>query len=108
MAYQENVKPLIGDDHSINTFDGKTDQTQFKNSSIEQIPFSRCVPGPLSLRRGYYNNVAGETIRGQNGSVGVTQLLHIQDGASSIDHPSIQLMVGDPAPYKVTKDNTGN
>ena len=58
-------KPAIGDDNSINTFDGKTDQIHgqvnavgtgkekaFASQTIApQIPFSKCIPGPLSLRR---------------------------------------------------------
>ena len=59
------LRPLIGDDNSINTFDGKTDQIHgqkqafgtgkekvFSSQTIApQIPFSKCIPGPLSLRR---------------------------------------------------------
>lgn len=58
-------QPLISDDGSINSFKGKTDQIQgqqqaygsgqekvFSSQTITpQIPFSKCVPGPLSLRR---------------------------------------------------------
>ena len=52
-------KRLIGDDNSINSFDGKTDQIhgQFDSDAPDlvlsdqeiapQIPFSRCVPGPV-------------------------------------------------------------
>jgi hypothetical protein len=58
-------KVAIGDDNSINTFDKKTDQIHGQASAFgtgkekvfasqtitPQIPFSKCIPGPLSLRR---------------------------------------------------------
>ena len=89
-------KRLIGDDNSINSFDGKTDQIhgQFDSAAPDpvlsaqeiapQIPFSRCVPGPLSLR---------VRARGFNGTLG-----------DAIDYTSI----ASPPAYSVTKDNTGN
>ena len=90
-------KRLIGDDNSINSFDGKTDQIHgqvvqrgveqtpvYSNQQIApQIPFSRCVPGPLSLR---------VRTRGMG-------LL-----ADAFDYTSI----ASPPAYSVTKDNTGN
>ena len=88
-------KRLIGDDNSINSFDGKTDQIhgQFDSGAPDlvlsaqeiapQIPFSRCVPGPLSLR---------VRARGMG-------LL-----ADAFDYTSI----ASPPAYSVTKDNTGN
>ena len=91
-------KPLIGDDNSINSFDGKTEQihglsaTQgveqgptFANQEIApQIPFSRCVPGPLSLR--------------------VRSMKVSDTAADAVDYDSIRSAPG----YSVTKDNTGN
>jgi hypothetical protein len=44
------AKPLIGDDNSINSFDGKSDQFT-KDASVEQVPFILGIPGPMSLRR---------------------------------------------------------
>ena len=91
-------KRLIGDDNSINSFDGKTDQihgqvvqrgveqsTVYSNQEIApQIPFSRCVPGPLSLR-----------VR-TRGGMGVL--------TDALDYTSI----ASPPAYSVTKDNTAN
>ena len=91
-------KRLIGDDNSINSFDGKTDQihgqvaqrgveqtTVYSNQELApQIPFSRCVPGPLSLR-----------VRSAGG------FETLDDGT---DYTSIRT----PPAYSVTKDNTGN
>jgi len=68
-------KRLIGDDNSINTFDGKTDQihgqtaafgvskdTAFASQEITtQIPFSKCIPGPLSLRTRFQTTAATTT-----------------------------------------------
>jgi hypothetical protein len=90
-------KRLIGDDNSINTFDGKTDQihgqtaafgvskdTTFASQAIApQIPFSRCVPGPLSLRTRFQTTSATDA------------------GAAS---PGSATSPG----YSVTKDNTNN
>jgi hypothetical protein len=87
---------LIADDNSINTFNGKTDQIHgqvavrgveqgptFQNQEITpQIPFSRCVPGPLSLR-----------VR--------------TSGTESTDAENYASIRSAPA-YSVTKDNTGN
>ena len=90
-------KRLIGDDNSINSFDGKTEQIhgQVATQGVEQgpifqgqqiapqIPFSRCVPGPLSLR-----------VR----TAGTATLSDaFTDGAFRT-----------PPAYSVTKDNTGN
>ena len=90
-------KRLIGDDNSINTFDGKTDQihgqtaafgvskdTAFASQEIApQIPFSRRVPGPLSLRTRFQTTAATTT------------------GAAT---PGSETSPG----YSVTKDNTNN
>ena len=91
-------KRLIGDDNSINSFDGKTDQihgqvvqrgveqsTVLSNQEIApQIPFSRCVPGPLSLR--VRSPAAADVLSDAQ-----------TDGA-----------IRTPPAYSVTKDNTGN
>jgi len=96
-------KRLIGDDNSINSFDGKTDQIhgQFDSDAPEihdnainiapQIPFSRCVPGPLSLRQrlNARNLIGGIGYYGSEGGDDDTQ-------------------IGTSPAYSVTKDNTGN
>lgn len=96
-------KRLIGDDNSINSFDGKTDQIhgQFVGSTRDepdnavniapQIPFSRCVPGPLSLRQRLNSRtlIAGTGYYGSEGGDDDTQ-------------------IGTSPAYSVTKDNTGN
>ncbi len=90
-------KRLIADDNSINSFDGKTDQvhgqvaaygvtkdTAFSSQEIApQIPFSRCVPGPLSLRTRFQTTAATTS------------------GAAT---PGSSTSPG----YSVTKDNTNN
>jgi hypothetical protein len=96
-------KRLIGDDNSINSFDGKTDQIhgQFDSAAPDpvysaqqiapQIPFSRCVPGPLSLRQRMNSRslLTGTSYYGAGGGDDDTQ-------------------IGITPPYVVTKDNTGN
>ncbi len=91
-------KRLIGDDNSINSFDGKTDQIHgqlsqygvsgdpvFSNQEFApQIPFSRCVPGPLSLRQ----------------RINTTSVVDADAATEGAIRTS-------PA-YSVTKDNTGN
>jgi len=89
-------KRLIGDDNSINSFDGKTDQIhgQFDSAAPDpvfsaqeiapQIPFSRCVPGPLSLRQ----------------RINTTSVVDADAATEGAIRTS-------PA-YSVTKDNTGN
>ena len=98
-------KRLIGDDNSINSFDGKTDQIhgQFDSDAPEtvlsyqiippQIPFSRCVPGPLSLR--LRAQVGGKL--GGDGYYGI--------GTAGGDTDT---QIGIQPAYSVTKDNTGN
>ena len=95
MAHQ----PPVGDDYSINTFVGKTGQIQgqvvaqgvtqdtaYSGQEIApQIPFSRCVPGPLSLRTRFQPSAT------------VT-------GAGGADTPGSSTSPG----YSVTKDNKGN
>ena len=96
-------KRLIGDDNSINSFDGKTDQIhgQFDTAAPDpsdnavniapQIPFSRCVPGPLSLRQRLNSrNLIGAT--GYYGSEGGDD----------------DTQIGTSPAYSVTKDNTSN
>ncbi len=100
-------KPLIGDDHSINSFNGKTDQIhgQFDSAAPDpvltgqaiapQIPFSRCVPGPLSLRQRIQATpkIGGGALYGS----GAAQTTHDND-----------TQIGTSPAYSVTKDNTGN
>ncbi len=90
-------KRLIGDDNSINSFDGKTEQIhgQVATQGVEQgpifqsqqitpqIPFSRCVPGPLSLRVRFV-------------------------GAAALADAHTDGAIRSPPAYSVTKDNTGN
>ena len=89
---------MIGDDNSINSFDGKTDQVQgqqaqygvsgdptYSNQAITpQLPFSRCVPGPLSLRQRFNTNANATSDSTTDGAIRTS-----------------------PA-YSVTKDNTAN
>ena len=98
-------KRLIGDDNSINSFDGKTDQIhgQFDSAAPDpvlsgqaiapQIPFSRCVPGPLSLRQRI-----NQRTRMYGGSAGYY----------AIDSGDVDTQIGTSPAYSVTKDNTGN
>tara|TARA_R100000458_G_C8240799_1_gene219928 strand:+ start:217 stop:528 length:312 start_codon:yes stop_codon:yes gene_type:complete len=100
-------KRLIGDDNSINSFDGKTDQIhgQYKAAAGDpvqtgqaiapQIPFSRCVPGPLSLRQRIQvaMKIGGGGLYGN----GEQQSTHDND-----------TQIGTSPAYSVTKDNTGN
>ena len=102
-------KRLIGDDNSINSFDGKTDQIhgQFDSAAPEpvlayqeiapQIPFSRCVPGPLSLRQRMNNRT---DIHAGNGYYSTSPAEDIYYG--TVTH------IGTSPAYSVTKDNTGN
>ena len=97
-------KRLIGDDNSINSFDGKTDQIhgQFDSDAPDlvlsdqeiapQIPFSRCVPGPLSLRQRM--QVRGAVYGASDG--------YYKAESSDETH------IGTSPAYSVTKDNTGN
>ena len=97
-------KRLIGDDNSINSFDGKTDQIhgQFDSDAPDivmsaqeiahQITFSRCVPGPLSLRQRMQDR--GPVYGGGDG--------YYRAGSSDETH------IGTSPAYSVTKDNTGN
>ena len=97
-------KRLIGDDNSINSFDGKTDQIhgQFDSAAPDlvltdqeiapQIPFSRCVPGPLSLRQRM--QARGSVYGAADG--------YYRAGSSEETH------IGTSPAYSVTKDNTGN
>ena len=100
-------KRLIGDDNSINSFDGKTDQIHGQTAAFgvgpdptisgqaiaPQIPFSRCVPGPLSLR-----------VRTQSGGL-IAGALYYGDGDGDGDDDT---QIGTAPAYSVTKDNTGN
>ena len=99
-------KRLIGDDNSINSFDGKTDQIHgqtaafgvgpdpvfFAQEIAPQIPFSRCVPGPLSLRQR------------------VSSLTQIYGGLGYYSYAPVSddTGIGTSPAYSVTKDNTGN
>ena len=99
-------KRLIGDDNSINSFDGKTDQIhgQFDSAAPDpvfsaqeiapQIPFSRCVPGPLSLRQRMNNRT---DIYSGNGYY-----------AAAPPQQALDTHIGTSPAYSVTKDNTGN
>ena len=99
-------KRLIGDDNSINSFDGKTDQIHGQTAAFgvgpdpvfsaqeiaPQIPFSRCVPGPLSLRQRMNNRTSIYTGTG-----------YYATGGGDDD-----TQIGTSPAYSVTKDNTGN
>ena len=97
-------KRLIGDDNSINSFDGKTDQIhgQFDSAAPDtvlsaqeiapQIPFSRCVPGPLSLRQRV------SSLTQIYGDFGYYSYAPVSDDTG----------IGTSPAYSVTKDNTGN
>ena len=99
-------KRLIGHDNSINSFDGKTDQIhgQFDSAAPDpvfsaqeiapQIPFSRCVPGPLSLRQRMNSRTLIYTGTG-----------YYADGSNGGDDDT---QIGTSPAYSVTKDNTGN
>ena len=98
-------KRLIGDDNSINSFDGKTDQIhgQFDSAAPDivmsaqeiapQIPFSRCVPGPLSLR---------QRMTSRSLIYGAENTGYYNANSSDETH------IGTSPAYSVTKDNTGN
>ena len=97
-------KRLIVDDNSINSFDGKTDQIhgQFDSAApdpvlsaqeiVPQIPFSRCVPGPLSLRQRV------SSLTQIYGDLGYYSYAPVSDDTG----------IGTSPAYSVTKDNTGN
>ena len=100
-------KPLIGDDNSINSFDGKTEQIHgqvatrgvegdgnlFSSQEIApQIPFSRCVPGPLSLRQ----------------RVQIRTKTNVDDTTYYARGGGDDTQIGTSPAYSVTKDNTGN
>jgi hypothetical protein len=97
-------KRLIGDDNSINSFDGKTNQIhgQFDDDAPDpvysaqeiapQIPFSRCVPGPLSLRQ----------------RVNSRNPIYSGTGYYATGGGDDDTQIGTSPAYSVTKDNTGN